>query len=82
MPMNSRNPHDPHWDRVVEIASKLRIHGRYVAEIDRTQTQLLVDLQWAAHRAGRLLGGRAKIHTTGAPAPGDRTVTVVVVLVS
>jgi hypothetical protein len=78
IPVDSRTPRDPHWDRVVEIASKLWIDGRYVVELDRSQTQHLVDLQWAAHQAGRALGGRAKIETSGARRREDPTVTVTV----
>jgi hypothetical protein len=69
---------DPHWDRVVEIASKLWIDGRYVVELDLSQTQRFVDLQWAAHQAGRALGGRAKIERSGARGNDDPTVTVTV----
>ena len=65
------------WDRVVEIASKLWVEGLYVAEIDPCRTQRFVDLQWAAHQAGRLLGGRARIETRRAR-PEDRTVTMTV----
>jgi hypothetical protein len=76
--VDSRAPRDPHWDRVVEIASKLWIEGRYVVELDRSQTQHFVDLQWAAHRAGRALGGRAQIETRAARGREDPTVTVTV----
>ena len=68
----------PRWDQVVEIASKLWIDGLYVADIDPCPAQRFVDLQWAAHRAGRLLGGRAKIETSRARGPEDRTVTMTV----
>lgn len=72
---------DPRWDRVVEIASRLWIDGEYVVEIDRSPTQRLVDLQWAAHQAGRVLGGRAKVETSSAPESEDRTVRVTVTCV-
>jgi hypothetical protein len=78
IPVDSRASRDPHWDRVVEIASKLWIDGLYVVELDRSQTQRFVDLQWAAHQAGRALGGRAKIETSGARGREDPTVTVTV----
>lgn len=71
-------PDDPHWDRVVEIASKLWIDGEYVVEIDPFPTQRVVDLQWAAHQAGRVLGGRAKIETSVPRSPADPTMTVTV----
>jgi hypothetical protein len=76
--MATHATHDPHWDRVVEIASKLWIDGLYVVELDPCPTQRFVDVQWAAHQAGRVLGGRAKIETTGPRGPEDRTVTVTV----
>jgi hypothetical protein len=76
--MSSRASRDPHWDRVIEIASKLWIDGVYVVELDPSQTQRYVDLQWAAHQAGRVLGGRAKIQTSGAWGRDDPTVTVTV----
>lgn len=76
--MDSRTSRDPHWDRVIEIASKLWIDGIYVVELDTSQTQRFVDLQWAAHQAGRVLGGRAKIETSRARAPEDPTARITV----
>jgi hypothetical protein len=76
--MPNQEPEDPHWDRVVEIASKLWIDGVYVVELDLLPTQRLVDLQWAAHQAGRVLGGHAKIERDGPRGPEDHTVTVTV----
>jgi len=76
--MASQASNDPHWDRVVEIASKLWIDGEYVVELDPSPTQRFVDLHWAAHQAGRVLGGRARIETSGARGPEDPTVTVTV----
>jgi hypothetical protein len=76
--MDGRASKDPHWDRVVEIASKLWIDGLYVVELDPCPTQRFVDLQWAAHQAGKVLGGRAKIETSGARGREDPTVTVTV----
>ncbi|MGY2873275.1 hypothetical protein ACVW00_000465 [Marmoricola sp. URHA0025 HA25] len=69
---------DPHWDQVVEIASKLWIDGLYAVDVDPCPTQRFVDLLWAAHQAGRVLGGRAKIETSGPRGPDDPTVTVTV----
>jgi len=74
----TRSSNDPHWDRVVEIASKLLIDGEYVVEIDPCPTQRFVDVLWAAHQAGRVLGGRARVETSEARAPEDPTVTVTV----
>lgn len=78
IPMDNRSSRDPHWDRVVEIAARLWIDGIYVAELDTSQTQRFVDLQWAAHQAGRVLAGRAKIETCRARAPEDPTATITV----
>jgi hypothetical protein len=76
--MVTRAANDPHWDRVVEIASKLWVDGEYVVELDPSPTQRFVDLLWAAHQAGRVLGGRARVDTSGARGPEDPTVTVTV----
>jgi hypothetical protein len=81
VPMHSPASRDPRWDRVVEIASKLWIDGVYVVEADPSRTQRYVDLQWAAHQAGRVLGGRVKIETSGARGPDAPTITVTVTYV-
>jgi hypothetical protein len=72
---------DPRWDQVVEIAAKLWIDGVYVARLDPSPTQRFVDLQWAARQAGRVLGGRAVVHTRDAQSPEDSKVTVTVTFV-
>jgi hypothetical protein len=67
------------WDRVIEIATKLWIDGVYVATLNPLPTQRFVDLLWAAHQAGRVLGGRAKVETSEvARGVKDGTVTVTV----
>lgn len=43
------------------IARELRAHGWYVAECDSAATQYLVDVQWAAHSAGRAIGARVNV---------------------
>jgi len=73
--------HDGPWDLAIEIAAKLWINGEYVAEVDPLPTQRLVDLQWAAHQAGRVLGGRAKVKVTGTLGRDPRSVTVTVTYV-
>lgn len=78
IPMVTRAANDPHWDRVVEIASKLWVDGEYVVQLDPCPTQRFVDLLWAAHQAGRVLGGRARVETSDARGPEDSTVTVTV----
>lgn len=72
---------DPQWDRVIEIAAKLWVDGVFVAEIDPSPTQAFVDLQWAAHQAGRVLGGRSNVQTRPARGPEDPHVTVAVTYV-
>jgi hypothetical protein len=78
MAMASQASNDLHWERVVEIASKLWIDGHYVVQLDPSPTQRFVDLQWAAHQAGRVLGGRARIETSRARETEDPTITVTV----
>jgi hypothetical protein len=70
--------HDPHWDLVIEIAAKLWIDGEYVTDLSLSPTQTYVDLQWAARQAGRVLGGRSKVHTGTRRSLKDPTVTVTV----
>lgn len=79
--MRSATSTDPQWDRVIEIASKLWIDGQYVAEMDPSPSQRFVDLQWAAYQAGRVLGGRTRVHVGSSRGPADPTVTVTVTYV-
>lgn len=72
---------DPQWDRVIEIAAKLWVDGVFVASIDPSPTQAFVDLQWAAHQAGRVLGGRSKVRTSPPSVPADPAITVTVTYV-
>ena len=76
--MTTSTSNDPQWDRVIEIAAKLWVEGMYVTQLDPLPTQRFVDLQWAAHQAGRALGGRATIATSSARGREDPTVTVTV----
>lgn len=39
-----------------EIAEALAEHGQYVVDVDPRPAQRLVDLNWAAHQAGRKMG--------------------------
>ena len=45
-------------DLVTQIAEALATAGEYVARIDLYPTQNVVDINWAAHQAGRRLGIR------------------------
>jgi hypothetical protein len=42
----------------VQIAHALKTRGEYVARVERAPHQRLVDVQWTAYRAARLLGIR------------------------
>jgi hypothetical protein len=53
------------------IATQLDETGEYRAVLDPTAIQQLVDLRWAALRAGRLLGRKVKVSTTQAVTTGD-----------
>ena len=44
-------------------------------------TSVPVDLQWAARQAGRVLGGRTKVHVGRSHGPHDPTVAVTVTYV-
>jgi hypothetical protein len=79
--MNTGRSSDPQWDLVIEIAAMLWVDGQYVARLEPLPTQRLVDLQWAARQAGRVLGGRANIGMSRPGAPKDRTVVVTVTYV-
>lgn len=81
--MSTEDTHDPQWDQVIEIAAKLWIDGEWAIELDPLPTQRLVDLQWAARQAGRVLGGRANIRVRPLTPmdPMDRRVAVAVTYV-
>jgi hypothetical protein len=72
---------DPHWDLVIEIAAKLWIDRAYSTEIPSSPAQPFVDVQWAARQAGRILGGRSKIHMRHSKERDDHAVTVTVTYV-
>lgn len=74
--MNAEESRDPQWGLVIEIAAKMWVEGQYVTRLDPSPTQRLVDLQWAAHQAGRVLGGRTRLHVNHPAGPQDRTVTL------
>lgn len=56
------------------IATQLDETGEYRAVLDSSAMQQLVDLRWAALRAGRLLGRRVKVTTTQAVTSGGAPV--------
>ena len=53
-----------HEHSAARIAFALQTHGRYVARVDRVPHQRLVDVQWTAYRAARLLGIRVDVDTS------------------
>lgn len=79
--MTTSTSNDPQWDRVIEIAAKLWVEGMYVTQLDPLPTQRFVDLQWAARKAGRVLGGEAKVRIGHGRAQDDPRVTVTVTYV-
>lgn len=59
-----------------DIADVLDQHGECTIRVDPLHTQHLVDIHWAAHRAGELLGIKVRVRV-GAPASAiDPTVTI------
>lgn len=63
---------------VSEIAEALQTHGRFLVQIDPLPHQRMVDLHWAAHQAGRLLGIKVRVFVESATADDDSRVTVTV----
>lgn len=64
------------------IATQLDETGEYRAVLDPCAMQQLVDLRWAALRAGRLLGRRVKVTTTQAVTTGGAPVLARVTFIS
>jgi len=77
----SRPSGDPHWDLAIDIAADLWLYGEYVVEMESFPTQRLVDVQWAALQAGRLLGAQAKIDVSEQSCTTEPRVTVTVTFV-
>ena len=69
-------------DLVPVIVVNLDETGEYRAVLDPTTAQQLVDLRWAALRAGRLLGRRVKVSTTQAVDTGSAPVVARVTFAS
>jgi hypothetical protein len=68
---------------VADMARELASGGVYRIELGPRPAQQLVDLQWSAHRAARLLGIKVRVHVDRGPRRGgaggqDRPVTVTV----
>lgn len=67
---------------VAEIARSLRADGSFVAHLDAADfgtghLQAVVDIGWAARRAGRLLDRHVRVVTERADALGSLIVTAV-----
>jgi hypothetical protein len=69
-------------DLVPAIVVQLDETGEYRAVLDANAAQQLVDLRWAALRAGRQLGRRVKVSTTQAVGSGPAPVVARVTFVS
>jgi len=61
-----------------EIADGLSARGEYVVRLDPLPTQQLVDLHWAAHRAGQLLGIKVRVYVQGPIREIDPMVTITI----
>jgi hypothetical protein len=63
---------------VRQIADRLVEEGRYVAYLESPQLQEVVDVGWAARRAGQHLGRRVRVSTSRSQdLDGRLTVTAV-----
>jgi len=61
---HARASHPVASDLARDVAAHLEQDGEYRAVLDSGSLQQLVDLRWAALRAGRALGRRVKVMTT------------------
>ena len=65
--------------RMVElIADGLRTSGEYRTEMPADPAQRVVDTWWAAHAAGRLVGGRVQIAHECRPVAMGQSMVIVV----
>jgi hypothetical protein len=63
---HARKLHSVPTDLAREVAAQLEQDGEYRVVLDPGSLQQLVDLRWAALRAGRQLGRTVKVMTTQA----------------
>lgn len=80
-PMTDEPSEDPHEVLIREIASDLRERGAYVAEVEATPNQNIVDLHWASLLAGRRLGVRTRVEVQRARSDHGSRLQVTVVCV-
>jgi hypothetical protein len=52
---------DSKWDLALDIVRALELSGRYEVGVDTGNAQHVVDIRWAAHQAGRLLGMKTRV---------------------
>ena len=57
---------------IADITLALATNGIYRVTLDQAPAQALVDLQWDALRAGRLLGIKVSVHIARLKPEGDR----------
>jgi hypothetical protein len=59
----------------MDIVRALELSGRYEVGVDTGNAQRVVDIRWAAHQAGRLLGIKTKVILAGPVDTSDFTGT-------
>ena len=71
---------DVQEDLAVELARELELEGTCVRVVSSTPPQRVVDISWAAKRAGRLIGQRVRTSVTELPGGSRNDVAVVAVV--
>ncbi|MGY2875820.1 hypothetical protein ACVW00_003010 [Marmoricola sp. URHA0025 HA25] len=71
---------DLHDDLTVQIAQELQREGTCVRVVRSIPRQRVVDVSWAARRAGRLIGERVHTSVTPLSPRSDGEVAIVVVV--
>lgn len=61
---------------VYDIADALSSHGECEIRANPLPTQNMVDLHWAAHRAGETLGIKVRVRVASPASDSDPTVTI------
>lgn len=69
---------DPQWDFTLLIRAALEASGEYAVEVDTRDAQAIVDIRWAAHQAGRLMGATVKVDLTSDCGDADSIATATV----
>lgn len=67
-----------HGHSAAKIAYALQTRGQYITRVDRVPHQRLVDVQWTAYRAARLLGIRVRVAVDAPTRSDDPFVTITV----